>query len=210
MHGMAAWYNISPAAHSAESKEDRNALSFVKSRLPSRAEALSVLSIFVFFIFSWTLYRSAWYVPSWLEYLNIWSIAIIIAYVLAFALLESLCMLALVVFFSLFFPHKIFKENYALQGSSLAALVCIGAFLIQRKINLVYRLELWQLVAYPLVGLLLSFLFVLLLAFLLDRFPWLSRLVTALVDRMVIFVYIYVPLGALGLLVVLARNIIGF
>ena len=30
------------------------------------------------------------------------------------------------------------------------------------------------------------------------------------VERMVIFVYIYVPLGLLALLVVLARNIIGF
>lgn len=182
----------------------------MKSRLPSAPEALSVFSIFVFFVFSWTLYRAFWYVPSWLEYLSVWSILVIGAYVLAFALLESAFLLALVVFFSLFFPLKVFKEQYALQGSSLALLLSVGAFLLQRKINLVYRLELWQLLAYPLVGLLASVLLVVLLAFLFNRFPLLSRLVNAVVERMLIFVYLYVPLGALGLLVVLVRNIIGF
>ena len=182
----------------------------LKSRLPTRLEALSVFSIFVFFVFSWTLYRTSWYVPSWLEYLTIWSVLIIIAYVLAFALIESVALLALVVFFSLFFPRKVFKEKYVLLGSSLAVLLSIGAVLVQRKINLVYRLEFWQLLAYPLVGLLLSLLLVVLLAFLFERFPLLGRLVNAGIERMVIFVYIYVPLGTLALLVVLVRNIIGF
>ena len=182
----------------------------MKSRLPTRSEAVSVFSIFVFFIFSWTLYRTSWYVPSWLEYLSLWSVLIVIAYVLAFALFESAGMLALVVFFSLFFPCKVFKEKYILQGSSLAVLISVGAVMLQRKINLVYRLELWQLVAYPLVGLLASVLLVVLLAFLFTRFPALAPLINAMVERMVIFVYIYVPLGLLALLVVLVRNIIGF
>jgi hypothetical protein len=196
--------------HTVGAKEDRIALNSLKSRLPSRSEALSVYSIFVFFVFSWTLYRTSWYVPSWLEYLSIWSVLIIVAYVLAFALFESACLLALVVFFSLFFPLKLFKEKYVLQGSCLALLLSIGAVLVQRKINLVYRLELWQLVAYPLVGLFASVLLVVLLAFLFNRFPLLSRLVNAGIERMVIFVYLYVPLGVLALLVVLARNITGF
>jgi hypothetical protein len=185
-------------------------LEYVKSRLPSRSEALAVFSIFVFFVFSWTLYRTAWYIPSWLEYLSVWSILIIVAYVLGFALFESLCLLALVVIFALFFPPKVFKEHYALQGGLLAGWLSVGAVLLQRKINLVYRLELWQLVAYPLLWLLGTVLLVFLLDFLIRRFPRLSRLVAALVERMGIFVYIYVPLGVLGLLVVLIRNIIGF
>ncbi len=112
--------------------------------------------------------------------------------------------------FALFFPRKLFKEQYALQGGLLAGLLSVGAVLLQRKINLVYRLELWQLVAYPLVGLLAAVMLVVLLAYLFRRLPRLSRLVTALLERMLIFVYIYVPLGLLGLLVVLIRNIIGF
>ena len=182
----------------------------LKSRLPSRSEALAVFSIFIFFVFSWTLYRVAWYTPSWLEYLSIWSVLIIIAYVLAFALLESIGALALVVLFSLIFPSRFFKEKYALQGSSLAAVLSIGAALLQRKINLVYRLELWQLIVYPLAGLLACVLLILLLAFLFRRFPLFSRLANALLERMLIFVYLYTPLGLLGLLVVLARNLIGF
>jgi len=155
-------------------------LNYLKSRLPSRSEALAVFSIFIFFVFSWTLYRVAWYAPSWLEYLSLGSVLIIIAYVLAFALLESAGLLALVVLFSLFFPPRYFKEQYALQGSSLAALLSIGAALLQRKINLVYRLELWQLLVYPLVGLLACIALTLLLAFLFNRLPLLTRLANAL------------------------------
>jgi hypothetical protein len=149
-------------------------------------------------------------VPGWLEYLSIWSILIITAYVLAFALLESICLLGLVVFLSLFFPPRFFKEIYILQGSSLALFWCTGAWLIQRKITLIYRLELWQLAVYPLVVLLSSIVLVFLMAFMFRRFLFLSRLGKMVVERMVIFVYIYVPLGALGLLVVLLRNMIGF
>jgi hypothetical protein len=53
-------------------------------------------------------------------------------------------------------------------------------------------------------------LLVVLLAFLFERFPLLGWLVNAGIERMVIFVYIYVPLGTLALLAVLVRNIIGF
>jgi len=149
-----------------------------------------------------------WYVPSWLEYLNIWRVLIISAYVLAFALIESLFMAGLLVMFSLLFPRHLFKDQFIVIGSSLAALTSIGAVLLQRKINLVYRLEVWQILVYPFVFLVTIGLSVWALAFLFERIPLLSRIVATIAERMTGFLYLYVPLGVAGLMVVLARNIL--
>jgi len=149
-----------------------------------------------------------WYVPSWLEYLNIWRVLIISAYVLAFALIESLFMAAFLVMFSLLFPRHLFKDQFILTGSSLAALVSIGAVLLQRKINLVYSLESWQILVYPLIFLVVMVLLVWLFAFLFARIPLLRRVTAMIAERMTGFLYLYVPLGVAGLMVVLVRNLL--
>ncbi|MCC7129262.1 MAG: hypothetical protein IT297_02585 [Anaerolineae bacterium] len=181
----------------------------IQSRFPSRQQLLPVFAIFTFFGFSWSLYRMFWYVPSWLEYLSVWKVLTIVAYVLAFALVESLTMSGFVLLFSLFFPGQIFKANYIALGSSLAGLISLAAILIQRKINLVYRLTLRQLAVYPLAFLLGMALFVLVLSWLFWRFPILVRIVNSIAERMTLFAYLYVSLGLVGMLVVIGRNLFG-
>jgi hypothetical protein len=185
------------------------ALKSIQSRFPSRQQLLPVFAIFTFFGFSWSLYRMFWYVPSWLEYLSVWKVLTIVAYVLAFALVESLTMSGFVLLFSLFFPGQIFKANYIALGSSLAGLISLAAILIQRKINLVYRLTLRQLAVYPLAFLLGMALFVLVLSWLFWRFPILVRIVNSIAERMTLFAYLYVSLGLVGMLVVIGRNLFG-
>jgi len=170
---------------------------------------LPVFAVFIFFGFSWALYRMFWYVPSWLGYLNVWKILIILAYVLAFGLVESLAMSGFLLLFSLFFPVRIFKVNYVALGSSLAGLVSLVAVLIQRKINLIYRLELWQTAVYPLAFLFGMALFVLFLSWLFWRLPILAQIVNSIAERMTLFAYLYTPLGLIGMLVVIGRNLFG-
>ena len=179
----------------------------LKAKLPSRQEALAVVSVIVFIVFSWTLYRTFWWVPSWLEYLNIWSILIIVAYVMAFALFESLALMSLIVILSLLFPKRIFKDQFVAQGSALSVMLGLGAFLIQRKVSLIYRLELWQTLLYPGLVVVGVILLVFILSFLFTRVHLLSRLALAVTDRMTIFAYLYIPLGLVGWLVVMARNL---
>jgi len=181
-----------------------------KFRLPSRQDILPVFAVFLFFGFSWALYRMFWYVPSWLKYLSIWKVLAIGAYVMAFGLVESLFMTCGLALFSLFFPSRIFRDKYALLGSSLAGIIGVLAVLLQRKIGLVYRLELWQVIGYFgafLAGLIIA---VLTLSWIYRRIPLLGRFVQDIADRMVIFVYFYAPLGLLGLIVVLFRVVFKF
>jgi hypothetical protein len=180
-----------------------------KRRIPSRQEIFPVLSVFIFFAFSWSLYRTFWYVPSWLEYLNIWKVLIIAAYVAAFALIESLFMTGLLLLFSLFFPQRFFKDRFVFQGASLAGLISLAAFLLQRKINLVYRLELWQLGLFPVLLFLGLVIAAMLLNLIFIRIPALARFVGGLAERLTVFAYFYIPLGLVGLVVVIVRNLFG-
>jgi hypothetical protein len=182
----------------------------IKARFPSRQEVLPVFAIFAFFGFSWAFYRMFWYVPSWLEYLNVWKVLTIASYVLAFALVESLLMLVPVILISLVFPARIFKDKFVVQGSSLAVLISIGAVTLQRRINLVYRLELWQIIAYSLACLGALVLVILALSALCERVPAFKRIVQTAAERMTVFAYVYVPLSLVGLGVVIIRNIISF
>lgn len=181
----------------------------LKSRFPAFRDWFVVLSIFIFSGFSWSFYRMFWYVPSWLEYLSIWKVLTIAAYIAAFALVESLFMAGLLGLLSWFFPPRFLKEKFSIMGSSLAGLLSLAAFLLQRKINLVYRLELWQLVFYSalfLVGLIMS---IFLFSAIYERIPSLARFVRGLAERLTIFAFIYIPLGLIGMLVVLVRNLSG-
>jgi hypothetical protein len=184
-------------------------LNAIKSRLPTRQEILPVFAVFAFFGFSWALYRMFWYVPSWLEYLSLWKVLTIAAYVLAFALVESIVMTGLIALFSLAFPPRMFKDHFVLQGCGLASLVSLASVLLQRKISLVYRLEIWQMILFPAGFLVFLVGFVLLANWLVRRFPVLLRLGNTLAERMTIFAYLYAPLGLLGLLIVIFRNVIG-
>jgi hypothetical protein len=178
-----------------------------KAKLPSRQEALAVFSVIVFIVFSWSLYRTFWWIPSWLEYLSIWSILVIIAYVMAFALFESLAMMGLMLVLCLIIPRNAFKDQFIAQGSILSLLLGLGAFLIQRDVGVIYRLELEQTLLYPALILAGMVIVVYFLSFSFKKIPLLSRLALAAAERMTIFVYLYIPLGLIGLLVVVARNL---
>lgn len=179
----------------------------IQAKLPSQQEALAVFSVILFVVFSWTLYRTFWWVPSWLEYLSIWGVLTIIAYALAFALFESLVVMGVMCLLSLVLPRRTFKDLFVVQGSTLALILGVGAFLVQRNVSVIYQLELEQTLLVPALILAGIVLLVLILAVVFQNIQVLSRLVLMMADRMTIFAYLYVPLGLVGLVVVLARNL---
>jgi hypothetical protein len=177
------------------------------ARLPTRAEALPVFSIFVFLIYSWALYRMFWYMPSWLEYLSIGSILIIAAYTLGFALIESVVMMGAALFLCLIFPARLFRQQFVAQGSALALALGAGAYLVQRQVSMIYDWKVWQ--VYAGIGAVLAAMIILILvtAWLFRRFSRLPHLLCAFAERMTIFAVLYIPLGVIGLVVVIIRNL---
>ncbi|MBN1149091.1 MAG: hypothetical protein JXA78_17665 [Anaerolineales bacterium] len=179
----------------------------IRSKLPTRQEILPVFSSLAFIFFSWTLYRMFYQAPSWLYYLGAWDVLILAAYVLAFALFESLAALGFITLLCVLLPARRLKDQFAIQGSTAALLIGVGAVALQRKIGLIYKLELWQMLIYPLLALALLVILVLAASYAYERFRPLARLASALAERMTVFAYLYTPLGLLALVVVLLRNL---
>ena len=161
----------------------------------------------VFIVFTWTLYRMFYQVPSWLFYMDFGGVLVISAYILAFALFESLVLLGFVMLISLLLPPKFFREHFVAQGSAIMVLLGGGAYLLQRKIGLIYRLTSQQLIIYPIIILVVLLLLILLLAFIFARFNTLPILINRFAEWMTVFGYIYVPISLIGLSVVLIRNL---
>ena len=179
------------------------------SRLPQRAELLPVYSILLFLAGSWALYRFSWYLPSWMEYLSVGSVLVIAAYTLGYVLLEGALMLGLVVLASLVFPWHVFRSQFVAQGSTLALALGAGAVLVQRRVSMIYNWEIWQIFAYIGAVLIGCVLLILLAAWLYRRFPRLLGLVNSFAERMTVFAFIYIPLGIIGLAVIMIRNLFG-
>ena len=180
---------------------------FIKLKLPTRQEILPVFSVIIFFVFTWTLYTMFYYLPSWLGDMYTRDILILSTYSFAFALLESLTVLGVMVVLALLLPARFFKDNFVAQGGFLAILVSLAAYLIHPKLGDAIPLRLLYLVQISIISLIGTVILIVLLSFLLDRLPGLTRIVNAIAEGMTIFAYIYLPLGLLSLLVVLLRII---
>ncbi len=145
--------------------------------------------------------------PSWLAYLSLGKILALAAYVLSFALVESLVITGLLLGLAALLPERFLRRDFAVQGSLLAGLMGIGAYLVQRRIGLLYKLEPEQLALYSLAALAAIVAAPLLYSPLLERLPKAAVLLRSLADRMLVFTYFYVPLGLLSLLVTMLRNL---
>ena len=85
---------------------------FIKLKLPTRQEVLPVFSVIIFFVFTWTLYTMFYYLPSWLGDMYTRDILILSTYSFAFALLESLIVLGVMVVLALLLPARFFKDKF--------------------------------------------------------------------------------------------------
>lgn len=183
----------------------------LSSRLPSTQQIWPVFSTIVFIIFTWMLYNFFFQIPSWLFYMKAAEILILLAYVMSYSLIESLLVLAFVLLLCMIFPASYFKNQFDALGSIQVFIISAIFYILRQRMGTFSKLEVENqinvLVATLLsilVGLVLS---VIIVSKIFERFPVLSRWTSSLANRMIIFSYIYVPLGLLGLLVVIIRNI---
>jgi hypothetical protein len=142
--------------------------------------------------------------PGWLPYLSITKVLSILAYVQAFSLFESGLLLLVLILLGAILPARFFRDKFTAQGSVLAFTLILWAIVFQ-IINT--TTETWtpgQLLLWAV--LLLASLVI--LCVLVRRSERLAQITTAVTERLTVFLYIYVPLGLLGLAVVVARNIL--
>jgi hypothetical protein len=179
----------------------------LKSLLPDSGQILPAFSAIVFVVYTWSLYRMFFQLPSWLGYLSLENVLSLAAYVLMFALFESLILLIVLLVFGAILPASWLRKDFAVQGSTLTGVAALGAYLVQRKVGLLYKLSPEQLLVNTLLILAGLTLVLAVSAFIYQRLPVLHKWVHSLAERMTVFTYLYVPLGILALAAVLLRNL---
>jgi len=180
----------------------------VLSKIPNRREFLPVFSLILFIVYSWTIYRMLFQIPSWLYSHSKTGIFFLAAYVIAVALIESLLLFGFVLLVSLILPRGIFRDQFIAQGSLMVIACTIWALIFKFQSESSGLRNLFEVSAWILLFILTLLLIAVVSPFLMQRYPRSKSALEAIADRMIIFAWIYVPIGLVSLAIVLVRNLI--
>jgi len=180
-------------------------LNFFKKRLPERSDVFTVLGVVVFLVFSWSIRGFFYKVPSFILYFKVGQVLAVLSYMMGFALLESLLGTLGLGLLAFLLPASWFKNGFVYK-SFITLLVGAIALLWLEYTIMDFNNRL------PPVSLLLTAAGITLggwvaLLLLFHHIKLLQKPVLFIADRVGVMAYIYIPLGFLGLIVVLIRNI---
>ena len=177
--------------------------SFISRRFPARSEIIPVLGAAVVACFSWTILNFINKLSSFILYFKLDEILAIFAYMMAFALLESLAFTALVLLISGILPSHWLKEGFAFKGFIIVAVATATAILLQRALRDDFPSVL-MLLTYSLIPLTL----IVVVISVVHSMPRLQNILLNIADRLSILLFLYVPIGVLSLLIVAYRNLL--
>ena len=178
-------------------------LRLLKDRFPPIQQILAVYGIIALFIHGWTLIRFFWKLPSWEHFLTYGEISISLAYSMALNLLECISIMFVLLVLCAVLPPKWFRNLFTARASSMV-LLGLG-FMVYVALNITtgdndhYPADLVRLA--PFVGAA-----ILAVTFLIGWIKPVRALLENLAERASIFSYIFLPLGIVSLLFVVARN----
>jgi len=173
-----------------------------QKRFNSRSEVFAIFVACSFPIFVWAIPLTLAYVSQWLLRLTLVETLSVVAYILAFVLIESLIVFAVVMLLHLILPRR-------LLGSIRLPLTAVfvfltTAFVIFLNITQEKAINRGNLLG-TLGGLAVYVLLVGLAYVLLRRSPRFARIVSGIIDRLVPLTMLYAGLGVLGLIAVIVR-----
>ena len=171
-------------------------------RLPARTEIDPAFGFLVFAVFTWSVRGFFSELPSLLLYYPLGEIFGVFSYMMAFALLESLLAMALLICAAMILPEAWFRRGFS-RKAAVVVLVA-GAFMIYLQNILTFQFPSLQETA---VGAGAAFLLLFVLLALLAKVERFRSLFNNLLERFKVFSIIYTPLGVTGLVVVALRNL---
>ncbi len=172
---------------------------FIEHRLPARNEMFLALSMAAFLVFTWTLRALFFNFPAFMLSYSMGEILVIAAYMLAFALLETLLVMLVMVFLAVLLPGVLLKDGFSYKASFFFIAFAVIS------IHLQYIMTNQPKISFLALELVRALILWLVPVLLVQFIKILRKIVMDILDRLTIFSYIYIPLGAISLLVVLIR-----
>ena len=178
--------------------EERPKSPWFRSRLPDSKQIVQVYALIAFLAFGWMMLVALWTTPSWLISLTIPEILVILAYSFAITFVDSLLGFGVLLLAAVLWPRPRFRDEFGMRAGWMvfayyACMIVYVNFGLQHHASL----PLWLLIA---------FLAALALGYLSRRLPWVGK-ITGFADRLIILLYILIPVSALSILTVLVRNL---
>ena len=158
-------------------------------------------------VHTWTTLLYFNQMPGWLVYLSTWDLIGTFAYVQMLALIESLTILLIMVLLAAILPARLFRKQFVAQGSVLAFLHLGWAIVIHLTgIKPWLSGNPWQSKKF-LVGITAYLALVIVSYVLVVRYKRVQELVASFAERLLVLLYVYLPMGLFGIAIVIARNV---
>jgi hypothetical protein len=177
------------------------------ARMPDRGAVLSIYSVLVCLLYSWTLFASFFAFPSWIFYLDLTQLASLYSYSFVLSFIESIFALIIVLFLEFLWVniagvhHEDFRSRTVMYILVLLTSSVIRLYNSRGYESITKFLDgegMWW------VG---TFLAAIGMALAAPRIAWLRSVLEGFADRAIIFLYIYLPLSLISLVIVVMRNI---
>ena len=174
----------------------------IVKKIPRWEQIIPVYAVIVMMVYVWSLFQYFWRLSSWLNFSTLGQVGGIYVYTAAVNFIESLLILLALLVLSVILPSKWFYEQFVVKGSALTLLTLGGLMLFNQTLfeDILHpSILLPKLLAFAAVVVLLIFLF--------GRIGFLKKTMEELANRMTVFLYIWMPITAISVLVLLVRNI---
>ncbi len=173
-----------------------------KRKLPLWSEVQAVFGLLVFAVFSWSIRGFLYKLSAFLLYHNLRDIFGIFSYMMGIALLESAIIMLVLLSLAAILPKGWFRDGFVYKASLLTLVV--GGGMIYLQTILTSKLpSIRTLVAFMVIPLAVWFV----LLFLVVKVKRFRIVLDFILDRVSVFLYLYVPLGIVGLVVMVVRNL---
>ena len=185
--------------------------------LPSKENIAQILMICLFPVNAWALFVFFHDLPAYLMHYQLSEIAGILAYVLAFALLESILVAGILVFLASIFPKRWFLSHFISQGFVIISVTSIWWVVFQfwywrqrvaphgiQVDNSGNSLSIWI----PMLLWLITYLAALISSsVILRQSGSMERILKGLADRFIVPSTFFLIAGLLGISIVILRNL---
>jgi len=172
----------------------------LRKKIPPLHEILAVYATIVFLIYGWASITFFWKVPSWLYFLSIGEIAAILSYTFASSLLECTIILFIFLFAGLVLPSRLLADRFAVRASLIV--YSLTFWMVLFTLNTLIQLPTTSDFITFGLGVSVTSALAILLS---ERISFVPGLVMAVGNRLTIFLYLWLPLGLLGILVIIFR-----
>ncbi len=180
--------------------------------MPSRSDVLHVSGVVLFAVFGWSIRGFLFKVPSFSLYFGLGADFAILCYMFAFALLESALVMLVLVALGVILPSQVLKQGFAYKGFIVVLVLAVAAIVFESWYRIDFFKDIMAGMTYPIPpfigGIIGTILLLAALFWSFHAWPRLQKYAGVFMEQLSIFTYIYVPLGLLGLVVVVIRNVL--